>query len=168
LPIAIVTLLGEVDCGFIFWRRHERNGVPLEELVDGAVGNYRELVAAAQQVAPVAVVSAPLPTLVDMAEIGDYASARREIRASRADRTAVARLLNERCGVMASDLGATFVDLDPDSLGPDGEVNGILMSPDPHDHHYDPVVYARLLQRHLAPVLGYELPGGRLPAPKGE
>ena len=160
-------LLGEVDCGFILWRRHERTGVPLDGLVEQAVANYKQFVAATQQLAPVVVLSAPLPTLVDLTNIGDYAGQRRDIKASRAERTALVRMLNEQCGAMARGLDATFVDLDPASLGPGGEVSELLVGADPRDHHYDQVVYAHLLQRSLAPVLGYTVRTGPLPPAEG-
>ncbi len=166
-PNAIVTLLGEVDCGFILWRRQERTGTPLDALLDQAVDNYRALVAEARTVAPVAVVSAPLPTLTDLTQIGDYAGQRRDIKATRPERTALARNLNARCAAMAREIDATFVDLDPASLGPDGEVSELLVGLDPRDHHYDAVVYARLLQRALAPVLGYRLKAAPLPPAEG-
>jgi hypothetical protein len=167
-PIAIVMLLGEVDCGFILWRRHERTGTPLDGLVEQAVANYRQFVVASQQLSPVVVLSAPLPTLVDLTNIGDYAGKRRDIKASRAERTALVRTLNQQCGEMARDVGATFVDLDSASLGPDGEVSELLVGIDPRDHHYDQVVYARLLQRALAPVLGYSLRTDPLPPAEGD
>ena len=157
-PEAVLTLLGEVDCGFVLWKQHERDGTPLPDLLDVAVERFREFVTAARAVAPVVVLSPPLPTLDDQSGIGEYASARRSVRATRRERTDLVRDLGARCAVMAEASGATYLDLDPDSLGPGGEVSPLLVAPDPTDHHYDKVVYARLLARRLAPVLGYELP----------
>jgi hypothetical protein len=104
------------------------------------------------------VLSPPLPTLADQAVIGDYAVARRSVRATRTERTELVRALGARCARMCDEVGATYVDLDPVSLGPDGEVSPLLVAPDPRDHHYDKVVYARWLARSLAPVLRYDLP----------
>ncbi len=162
-----MTLLGEVDCGFILWRRHERTGAPLDGLVEQAVEHYRGFVAAAKTLAPVMVVSAPLPTLTDLTKIGDYAGQRRDITATRPERTALVRDLNGRCAEMARALDVRFVDLDPASLGLGGEVSELLVGIDPRDHHYDAVVYAHLLQRALAPALGYHVRAAPLPPAEG-
>ena len=53
------------------------------------------------------------------------------------------------------------VDLDPMCLGTDGLVSDVLPNPDSNDHH-DEVVYARLLERALIPLVT----GGQV-APRG-
>lgn len=149
-PAAILVVLGEVDCGFVIWWHHQQHDSPLDELLERAVCNVSELLARASRIAPALFVSAPLPTIADAADFGEYANLRRDIDASQADRTALVLEFNRRVGAACRELGVRFVDLDSCSLGPDGLVSPLLKDADPHQHHYDQVVYARLLARELA------------------
>ena len=56
---------------------------------------------------------------------------------------------NRRARLATESVGATYLDLDAKSLGPDGLVSPLLVQPFATDHHYDGVVYSRLLERTL-------------------
>jgi hypothetical protein len=148
-PAAIVLMLGEVDCGFVIWWTHEQKGDALDAGVQQAVENLTALTERAQAIAPTIVVSAPLPTIRDNADFPDYAGLRREITATQEDRTALVIDFNRRARIATEAVGATYLDLDSQSLGPDGLVSPLLVKPFATDHHYDEDVYARLLQREL-------------------
>jgi hypothetical protein len=163
-PEAVVTLLGEVDCGFLIWERHRTKGVPLDRAIARAVERYESFLGSVAQIAPPVVVSAPLPTLEDSSKIGDYARLRRTITVPRGERTRLVRSLNAAVAEVCAAHDYVFVDLDDLSTGRDGQVSPLLVSADPHDHHYDPVMYSRLLQRALAQPLHYELPSDLQPA----
>jgi hypothetical protein len=142
----VLVLLGEVDCGFVIWWAHERRGLSLADGLDRAVAGLVVLVERAGRVAPVIVISAPLPTLRDNAAFGDYANLRREITASQEERTSLVREFNCRVREAVEPLGVEYVHLDDSSLGSDGLVSPLLALQREHDHHYDPVVYGRLLE----------------------
>jgi hypothetical protein len=149
-PRAVVVMLGEVDCGFVIWWNHEQGGVALESGVERAVENLATLVGRALEVAPVVVISAPLPTLRDGVEYGDDEKGfRKQVRASQLDRTRLVLEFNRVARTVVESAGATFVDLDDITLGADGLVSPILLHPFAGDHHYDPPVYARLLERRF-------------------
>jgi hypothetical protein len=160
-PEAVVTLLGEVDCGFLMWKRHEQSGAQLGDLVGQAVERYEDFLLRAQEAAPVVVLSAPLPTLRESSAFGSYAGSRRQIRATRSERTALVLEFNSRVKRMCGAIGATFLDMDSESVGFNSEVSALLVGSDPTDHHYNKVVYANTLQRRLAPILEYDLPSHR-------
>ncbi len=154
-PEAVVALLGEVDCGYILWRRHEQFDEPLAPQLDRAIEHYGEFLAQASPIAPTIVVSAPLPTMDDLSTVGEYAGLRREVRAGLSERMELTRELNRRIGALCAGLGLRFIDLDERSVGPDGRVHPLLMNPDPTDHHYDRVAFARMLERELGEVVGF-------------
>jgi hypothetical protein len=148
-PVAVIVLLGEVDCGFVIWWSHEQRGLPLDEGLDRAVAGCVLLLERARRVAPVIVISAPLPTLGSNADFGDDANLRREIKASQEERTALVREFNARVQEASEAIGATYLNLDPMSLGSNGLVSPLLALQNQLDHHYDAVVYGRLLEASL-------------------
>jgi hypothetical protein len=148
-PKAIVVVLGEVDCGFVIWWHQQERGTPVDELLDRAITNLASLLVQASACAPAVFVSAPLPTIADQAEFGEYANQRRSIIASQAERTELVLEFNRRAAEVCERLGVTFIDLDDRSLGPDGLVSSLLANPDPANHHYDPIIYSRLLANEL-------------------
>jgi hypothetical protein len=149
-PRAVVIMLGEVDCGFVIWWNHEQRGVPLATGVERAVGHLVAFVGRAGEVAPVVVISAPLPTLRDGVEYGEYEKGfRKQVHASQVERTRLVIEFNRLAREAVEAAGATFVDLDGITLGPDGLVSPILLHPFEGEHHYDPPIYARLLERRL-------------------
>ncbi len=100
--------------------------------------------------APVIVVSAQLPTIRDNAQFPEYAGARRTITATQTERTDLVRRFNRRAREAVEGVGAAYLDLDETSLGPDGLVSPILVRQYATDHHYDGVIYARLIQQRLS------------------
>src|SRR6185369_4540208 len=86
-PTQVVTLLGEVDTGFVIWYRAKKYQQPVESMLSLAVSNYGRLLDACRERAPVIVVSAPLPTIRDGQDWGEIANLRREVDASLKERT---------------------------------------------------------------------------------
>lgn len=151
---AIVTLLGEVDLGFVIWWRAARREVTVRGALRRAVANYCELLEECAARARAVVVSAPLPTIADGQEWGEVANLRREVRASQRERTELTLDFNAAVERWCWTNGCAFVDLDGESMGPDGLVRADLLHPDPLNHHYEPERYARMLAPRLEEVLG--------------
>ncbi len=150
---AYITLLGEVDVGFVIWYRAQKYQVPVEQMLEQAVQKYERLLRELRRRGPVIVISAPLPTIPDENPCGEVANLRREVKVSQRERTALTLLFNQRVREICERIGAHFIDLDAESLGEDGLVKKELLNKKPCDHHYDLSAYARMLIEKLRPLL---------------
>ncbi len=149
----IVTLLGEVDTGFVIWYSASKNGVPVAEYLQRAVDRYRNLLSSCVKIAPTTVISAPLPTIPDGQTWGEVANLRREVTASQEQRTTLTLEFNRRVAEVAHSIGVGFISLDAQSLGPHGLVSKLLVNANQADHHYTKSRYAKLLLPHLVDAL---------------
>ena len=84
---------------------------------------------------------------------GEVADARKEVKATQRERTELTTRFNGRMKAYCAEKSLTYIDLDPDSLGPDGLVDPRLLNPRSSDHHYDPAVYAELIGSRLGTCL---------------
>lgn len=163
----LIVMLGEVDTGFVIWYRAQKHDEPVAAMFDQAVERYTRFIAElAARCERLIVVSTPLPTIADGQELGEIAKLRREVRATQRERTDLTRRFNGAVGAFCAGAGVHHLDLDPDSLGPDGLVRPELLRSDPSDHHYHPGRYAALLCRRLRPLIrGDRRCTARLPPP---
>ncbi len=150
---AYITLLGEVDTGFVIWYRAQKYQTPVNEMLELAVSNYERLIEELRERGPVIVISAPLPTIPDVNPCGEVADLRREVKASRQQRTELTLLFNRRVQEICKKVGTCFVDLDVESLADDGLVKKALLNRNPCDHHYNFGAYADMLIKKLSPIL---------------
>lgn len=149
----VIVNLGEVDVGFVIWYRAQKYQADIEEMMDLALRNYQAYIQEASQVAPVIVISVPLPTIDDDNDWGEVANLRREVKASKWERTQLTLTFNRKMAAWCERNHVSFVDLDGCSLGEDGYVSPKLLNDDPRDHHYKQDIYAQLLTMHLRPYL---------------
>lgn len=149
----VVVLLGEVDVGFVIWYRAEKYGTHVDEMLDVAVRNYEDLLKTIAQNHEVICVSAPLPTIRDGQHWGEVANARRQVKASQHDRTALTKSFNRHMEAYCRDNHLSYIGLDDESTGPDGLVASYLMNWDSTDHHFDSTAYARLITPRLQRLL---------------
>lgn len=144
-----IFLMGEVDTGFVIWYRAQRDGFDVSEALDRAVYNYQDLLSKAAAFGRVICISAPLPTIRDGHSFGEVANARKEVKASQLERTELTTRFNGRMRDYCTAKSLTFIDLDLESLGPDGLVHPKLLNSRLTDHHYSPAVYAELISSRL-------------------
>lgn len=149
----VVTLLGEVDTGFVIWYRAEKYGMPAKLMLEKAIRSYCAFLIDIAEDKKVVCVSAPLPTIPDNHGWGDVANARREVKASLLARTEMTRDFNRRLAHFCSQSSMTFIDLDEVSIGSDGLVAQYLRNNNSDDHHYDESSYADLIVKHAVPSL---------------
>jgi hypothetical protein len=161
----IVVLLGEVDAGFVIWHRAEKHGTDAGAMLEAAQANYQAFLRPIAGRFRLICVSAPLPTIPDGQAWGKVANARRSIRATQRERTALTLRFNERTRAFCAANGIDFLDLDAQSLGADGLVDARLLGSNPADHHYDQAAYAAMLMPKLATRL--EVGGATPPTPRG-
>lgn len=149
----LIFQMGEVDTGFVIWYRAQRDGVDVAEALERAVTNYQDLLERGAALGRVICISAPLPTIPDGHVFGAVADARKEVKATQSERTELTTRFNGRMREYCAARSFTYIDLDPESLGPDGIVHPRLLNPRASDHHYDPNVYAELIRTRLAECL---------------
>lgn len=145
----VITLLGEVDVGFVIWYKAEKHNASVSDMLTAATDNYKRFLQSLVPGHAVLCISVPLPTIKDGRTEGIVANARRDVQASQVDRTQLTIRFNKSMEHFCQGCGITYLDLDVSSMGDDGLVAGTLLNADPTDHHYDPRAYARMLTKHL-------------------
>ena len=142
-PDAIpVIQLGEVDCGFVVWWRAQKHGDCVDRQMEDSVaacaafvddlleGGYSTLV----------LTGAVLPTIRDGQTWGQVARARHEVTATLRQRTALTHRYNACLREEAEARGLPFIDITPRITDPKtGLVADAFRSPNPRDHHLDPI-----------------------------
>jgi hypothetical protein len=148
----IIVSLGEVDTGFVIWFRAERNECSVEEMLDSAVNNYKNLIDKVALQAQVICISAPLPTISDDQDWGDIANLRKNIKATQKQRTDLTIAFNKMIEQYLNEIGQVFISLDTQAIGEDGVVSNHLLNPNPNDHHYCPTKYINMLMPRLKEI----------------
>ena len=134
---SVMVLLGEVDCGYIIWRRARTEGISVEESLAETLRRYEEFVRDEVLGRQVMVMSAPLPTLPDdSSSWGEVAQRRSDVRISQRDRTAMTIRFNELVAEMWAKFGWKFVDSTTAQLDSStGLVRDDLVRLGTGDHH---------------------------------
>ena len=147
----VISLLGEVDCGFLIPLKVQQGG-SLRELVGRALVNYGAYLDWTVNIGrqPI-VISAPLPTIADDVDWkGEVADARREVTVSQVNRTKITRQFNLDLGELCNVRGIPFINLDPICFDVyTGVVREDLVRRGSRDHHYRAKEYIRLLESPL-------------------
>lgn len=149
----ILLMLGEVDCGFVIWRRAERHGLSVEQQLEQTLENYERFIADVRSrgFAEVIVVSAPLPTIRDYPTTdGLVARQRATVTASQRERTQLTLRYNAELRERCERAGATFVDVTSGHTDPaSGLVDARFVRPSERDHHLVDAPFARLIAEQL-------------------
>lgn len=148
-PDYTIFLLGEVDVGFVLWYRAEKYNISVRKLLYNTIENYQALVLSTLGVEGTIIISAPLPTIKDNQSWGEVANARKEIKKSQKERTALTLEFNRIMSEWAFSQNIDFINLDTESLGTNGLVSEYLLNANQFDHHYDPDAYAQMLREYL-------------------
>lgn len=139
----VLVNLGEVDTAYTIWRRADRDGTPVDAMLEAAVRNYCAFIDEVAAGHRVAVLSAPLPTLADQAINPDPdVKMRQEVTASQRDRTRLALRFNARIETFCAERGLPYLSSDAAALGPDGLVRRSWCRRGRPDHHYARLPYA--------------------------
>lgn len=155
---SIVIQLGEVDCGYLIWRRAERYGLDIEEQLELSLATYSTFLTEVlgRNFREVIVLSAPLPTIGDARSEweGSVASARKDITATQAERTALTLRFNDRLKARCESLGVTFVDVTTGQLDPaTGLIDTRFVRMTNRNHHLADAPYGALIASELGAVL---------------
>lgn len=146
-------LIGEVDIGFIIWYRQIKYNISADVYFETVINNYKQFLDKFQENKNICCVSIPLPTISDVNSKGIVANQRSIIDVSQVIRTKKTLEFNLIIKKYCNEKGMNFIDLDKNSIGPDGLVSPILLNPDVTDHHYNPMVYSELLKPEIESIL---------------
>jgi hypothetical protein len=153
----VIVMLGEVDTGFVIWYRAQKYQESVAAMMDKAIQCYANFLLELKTKFDVICISTPLPTIEDGNDWGDIANARREVKATQIERTALTLEFNGSMQKFCDQNGICYVMLDSESLGENGVVKPELRNRDPSNHHYDADSYAALLIQKLnASLSNYE------------
>lgn len=147
-----VAHLGEVDCGFVIWWRAEKYGESIEQQMQASVEGYFDLVDKLTSIGygSIVITGATMPTIPDNQEWGDVANARREVKASLVDRTALTLIYNGGLCAGAENRGLPFIDISDTILDPTTRCLSVdFRHPDPTDHHLNPELVGPLWAARL-------------------
>lgn len=148
-----VTLMGEVDTGFVIWYRAKKHNLSIQESLMLAIENYINFLSDLVGRGKVIVISAPLPTIKDGQNWGDVANKRKSISVSQKQRTELTLEFNNQIRDFANQSGIYFLDLDKSSIGADGVVKNELLNANNLDHHYDQEAYFTLIEKEFKNTL---------------
>ena len=149
----VITLIGEVDTGFLIWHSANKYNISISEALDKVVQNYIEFLTMLSNNFKVICISTPLPVITDGAYKGKVANARKTVKATQKQRIELTFTLNKTIKEFCKKEQIVFVDLDIKSLGNDGLIKPDLLNEDPCDHHYNSDVYADLIIEELKNIL---------------
>jgi len=149
----MVLQLGEVDCGFLIWRRADRLGLSVEGQLEQTLDSYATFIAtvADRQFARVIVLSVPLPTIRDYpSALGEVANLRKTVTASQAERTQLTLRFNAELRKRCEQIGVVFVDVTSGHLDlGTGLIDRRFVRVTERDHHLADDPYAELIVAQL-------------------
>lgn len=149
----LLFFIGEVDCGFLLWYIAEQRGLPLEEVTERSFGSYTRFLGRLQAEGrhQIVVATVLLPFVEDYATWAGLKSARKAVRATLDERTALTKRYNAALRAWATSNGCTILDLEAEVTDPaTGRTRAELINPNPLDHHYNYPVFEKVVARTLA------------------
>jgi hypothetical protein len=136
-----VVMLGEVDCGFVIWHYREKYGVPLLAQFNRSTRNFMEFVdrVVAKYFTPadIFVCGVVPPVIKDNTDKRYLTGARSQVAATRAERTRLTRLYNDKLSLECRRRGVNFISIFARTVR-DGVVADEFLNEDPFDHHLSP------------------------------
>jgi hypothetical protein len=153
----ILLQLGEVDCGFVIWRRAEQYGLKIDEQLTLTLDAYAAFVQELIDLgfSRVIVLSVPLPTIDDLPSEweGSVANQRKEIKATQLERTDLTLRYNAELQRRCNTNGVTFVDVTSGQLDSvTGTIDPRFLKDTRRDHHLAKEPYGQLISAGLQRV----------------
>lgn len=142
-----VIQMGEVDCGFVIWWRAEHRGETVENQIEASTAAYFAFVDTllGEGYPTIVITGATMPTIIDGQSWGNVANARREVRATLADRIALTRSYNTKLSNGATARNLPFIDIAAEVIDPlTSSVAPQFRHPDRNDHHLNPQTAGKL------------------------
>jgi len=137
--------LGEVDCGFLIWYCAQKYKISIKDALETSILNYCNFLEwiRARNFDNIYILSVPLPTIPDGVNWGEVANARREVKASQLERTALTLEYNDRLKQECEKRGFCFIDITSEQLNPETQIiDTRFVNSDILDHHLNPIAYS--------------------------
>jgi len=147
----VLTMLGEVDTGFVIWYRSQIDHIEIGESLEKTVNTYCDFLNKINS--RKIVISAPLPTIKDNQDWGEIANLRKDVNVTQKNRTLLTLEFNSRIEAFCAWKKIKYLNLDQFVLGHNGLLDDEYYSLDRNDHHYNQKVFAKLLGNKLSLVL---------------
>uniref|UniRef100_A0A6H1ZTB1 SGNH hydrolase-type esterase domain-containing protein n=1 Tax=viral metagenome TaxID=1070528 RepID=A0A6H1ZTB1_9ZZZZ len=144
-PDITITLLGEVDVGFVIWYRAKKYNAEIRAMFDMAINNYQALLKFISTSSRAICISTPLPTISDDNDWGDVANKRKEIDATQLERTRLTLKFNNHMKTFCDEQNFIYLSFDNESIGDDGMVIPKLVNSQLNNHHYDADNYSDMI-----------------------
>jgi hypothetical protein len=143
----LIFSLGEVDTGFIIWFRAEKHNDSVENQMNESLSAYFSFIewVKSQGFNNMGLLSAPPPTIEDNQEWGTVANQRKEVKASKLERTQLTIRYNLRLKEFCEKNGILFIDCDSHLLAQNGLVKNEFLNSDKTNHHLDIAKYSRVV-----------------------
>lgn len=134
----IIIMLGEVDCGFVFWVRSKRYNISVDEQMKSSLNNLWEFIENEVHkyfdYDKIILAGAPLPTIKDNANKNFLNGARAEVEENQEIRTMKTLEYNSLLKKQAEEKGCKYIDI-TNNIIKNKKVNDIYLSDDESDHH---------------------------------
>jgi len=153
----VITMLGEVDCGFIIWHRSQNMGESVGDQIKKSIAGYRIFLKKIKEMGfkRIMVSSAPLPTVRDYQDGYDIRNLRGEVTATLAERMELTLKFNRKMKAICERDRLTYLDLATPILDVKrNEVKKEYLHPEKVDHHLYPPAFSKVVLKELE-KLGY-------------
>jgi hypothetical protein len=134
----ILIMLGEVDCGFVFWVRSKRYNISVDDQMKSSLNNLWEFIDNEVHkyfdYDKIILAGAPLPTIKDNANKKFLNGARAEVTENQEIRTIKTLEYNSLLKKQAEEKGCKYIDI-TNNIIQNKKVNDIYLSDDESDHH---------------------------------
>lgn len=149
----LIFLIGEVDTGFVIWYRANKYNENIQIQLNQSVEHYFQFIDNVISLGykKIIIMSAPLPTIEDNQNWGEVANARKDIKASKRERTVLTLEYNALIKEKSFERNLVFLNTDDYLL--DTKTNVIkekFKNKDPNNHHLDVVQYSRIVKIKFA------------------
>ena len=145
----IIITLGEVDTAYTLWSIATRDEKSINEVLSLSIQRYQTFLNELICYAPVVVLSAPLPTISDLADCDDaIQGVRKKVNVSQKRRTLLALHFNRKIkNFCETKSNVTFVELSSCVLNHKTKKvsSWFINNKNPCDHHYARWIYALLI-----------------------
>lgn len=151
--LTTILCIGEVDCGFVFWLRHDQGKGSMLSMFRQGFAEHTRLIdrlISAVGADSVIISSVPLPTIKDEEQTGEVAIVRKAVSASQRDRTRLTLMYNGRLKSLCQDRGIRYCDLQSSTLCKKTlAIKDAFLNPDKADHHHGIDATAPVIAKEL-------------------
>lgn len=148
----LIFQLGEVDTGFVMWYRAIKYNESIEKQLAETIKIYFAFIdkLLIKGFKKITLISAPLPTIEDNQEWGEVANARKEVKASKKERTDLTLKYNNILKENCNKRGIKFIDCSDELIDKTtGYINLKFKNKDPLNHHLDLYEYSKIILKKL-------------------